>query len=108
MNISVNMHENMTMQEIISGSLRDLKPVDSRKSFYGKATVCTMPDGSEVLFSYGSPVLHKDKAGNLFRILHMEDCSNTTARHVTAYAGINKKEFAALPYEARRYNKLSF
>ena len=35
----------------------ELKPTDGRKSFYGKAQVHIDFDGSETLYSYGTPIL---------------------------------------------------
>lgn len=35
----------------------ELRPVDGRKSFYGKALVHLDVDGSETLYSYGTRIL---------------------------------------------------
>lgn len=67
---------------------RGLKPVDGRKSFYNKAIVCTEDDGTETLLSYGTPVIKRDRNGNLIRLWN--GYSVTTMRHVNAFCGINK------------------
>lgn len=43
------------------------KPMDSRKSFYGKAKVQELDDGSKVLLSYGTPVCRLSPSGRVFR-----------------------------------------
>lgn len=108
MNIQKNLHENMTLEEIYRGRVRDLRPEDVRRSFYGKAQTVLMPDHSEMMFSYGSPTIYRDGAGNFFRVLRTCDWSQTTQRHIAAFSGLNKQEFFALPYMERNYNRLSY
>lgn len=44
------------------------KPMDSHKSFYGKARVKVLDDGSKVLYSYGTPVCKLSVSGRVFRM----------------------------------------
>jgi len=71
----------------------ELLPDDSHKSFYGKAKVAVDASG-ETLFSYGTPIVHRDNNGNLQRLWH--GWSATTGRHVKAFCGLNKAGFMAL------------
>lgn len=75
--------------------LYELKPIDGRKSFYGKAVV--MIDGTtETLLSYNTPIVRRDTTtGALTRLW----CgwSATTGRHIAAFCGMNKAAFTALP-----------
>lgn len=77
--------------------LFDLKPVDSRKSFYGKATVAVDSDGSQTLYSYNTPIIRKDPDGSLHRLY--DGWSATTGRHVYAFCGLHKNDFEALPLQ---------
>ena len=70
--------------------LYELSPVDSRKSFYGKAIVCIDRKG-KTLYSYNTPVIRWRLNGKLERL--WSGWSLTTGRHVTAFCGINKKEW---------------
>lgn len=45
----------------------ELMPKDGRKSFYGKAIVQVDNHGTETLYSYGTKIIGKDKAGTLTR-----------------------------------------
>ena len=74
----------------------ELSPIDGRKSFYGKAIV-EIDNGSETLYSYGTPVIKRDPLGNLERLY--DGWSSTTGRHIKAFCGLNKKEFFDLPYK---------
>lgn len=71
----------------------DLIPDDSHKSFYGKAKVL-VDDSGETLLSYGTPIIHRDRSGNLKRLWW--GWSATTGRHVKAFCGMNKAGFTAL------------
>lgn len=75
----------------------ELKPVDGRKSFYGKAKVVVDDHGNKTLYSYGTPVLSLRKVGGTMCRL-WRGWSYTTGRHVKAFAGLNKREYEALPY----------
>lgn len=63
----------------------DLCPVDGRKSFYGKAKVYCMKDGSQYLKSYNTIVMKRDADGTLHRM--WDGWSATTGRHVAAFCG---------------------
>lgn len=73
----------------------DLVPNTSHKSFYGKAKVIIYADGTEVLQSYNTDILRREKNGKLVKLYHSEP-SATTLRHVKAFCGLNKAEFLAL------------
>ena len=68
----------------------ELSPVDSRKSFYGKAFV-RIDRKEETLYSYNTPVMVRRPDGKLERL--WGGWSATTGRHVKAFCGISKKEW---------------
>lgn len=71
-----------------------LKPIDGRKSFYGKAKVIRYDDGSEDLLSYNTTVLSKRKDGTIVK--RWDGFSQTTLRHIKAYClclNLTKKEW---------------
>lgn len=72
----------------------ELMPDDSHKSFYGKAKVITLKDGTELLQSYKTIVLVKEKTGKLLKT--WGGYSATTQRHIKAFAKLNKSETQAL------------
>ena len=72
----------------------ELIPNDGRKSFYGKAVVEVADDGSETLYSYGTPIVKKTAAGELVRL--WDGWSATTGRHIKAFCGLNKAAYKAL------------
>lgn len=74
----------------------DLIPTDSHKSFYGKAEVIILKDGTRILRSYSTYVAGIDKAGNPFR--SWWGWSATTGRHLKSFFGLNKKGFESLPF----------
>lgn len=56
---------------------------DSRKSFYGKVHIVTDDDGTQILYSYNTPVVEiKD---NKVKLLAQWDSSQTTLRHVKEF-----------------------
>lgn len=61
----------------------ELKPTDSHKSFYGKATVGIAADGAATLYSYGTPILRKNVDGSLDKLWH--GYSATTMRHINSF-----------------------
>lgn len=61
----------------------NLKPMDSHKSFYGKAKVEKRDDGSKVLYSYGTPVCGLTVSGRFFRA--WGGYSATTMHHVNSF-----------------------
>ena len=72
-----------------------LKPTNGQKSFYGKASVVIREDGTETLYSYGTPIVDRLPSGNLVR--RWNGWTQTTGKHILAFCGLNKKEFDALP-----------
>lgn len=77
-------------------TIYELMPTNGRKSFYGKARVII--DGeTQYLQSYNT-IVASIKGGELFR--HWSGWSVTTGNHLRAFAGINKKEWEAMPVAA--------
>ena len=75
----------------------ELKPtVGTRKSFYGKALVQLGNDGSKTLFSYMTPIARRNPDRTLSK-LYGKTPSQTTWRHIKAFAGITRKEWDSLP-----------
>ena len=74
----------------------ELIPTNGRKSFYGKAIVQRKNDGTEILLSYGTPIIMKKKHGKLYRFLD-EPLTVTTNTHVISYCGLHKKDYEKLP-----------
>lgn len=72
----------------------ELIPNDGRKSFYGKAVVEVADDGSETLYSYGTPIIKKTAAGELVKL--WDGWSATTERHINAFCSLNKAAYIAL------------
>ena len=72
----------------------ELKPTNSQKSFYGKATVAVGDDGTRTLYSYGTAVIKETPDGELVRL--WDDWSATTGKHIRSFCGINKAEFDRL------------
>lgn len=72
----------------------ELRPVDGKKSFYGKAFVVVENDGSETLYSYDTPIIKRTASGELVRLWN--DWSATTGRHIQAFCGLNKAGFIKL------------
>lgn len=75
----------------------DLKPVDGRKSFYGKAVVEIDNAGNETLYSYNTPIIKRLASGELVRL--WSGWSLTTGRHIFSFCGLNKDQFMALEHE---------
>ena len=72
----------------------ELIPNDGHKSFYGKAVIEVTDDGSETLYSYGTPIVKKTAAGKLVKL--WDGWSATTGRHIKAFCGLNKAAYMAL------------
>lgn len=72
----------------------ELMPNDGCKSFYGKAIVEIDNEGSETLYSYGTPILTKRTNGEMVK--HWDGWSATTGRHIKAFCGLNKAQYTAL------------
>lgn len=76
----------------------EITPIDGRKSFYGKAYIIALPE-TVTLYSYNTPILEKDvKSGKLTRL--WDGWSTTSGRHISAFCGLNKKEFLSLPIKS--------
>ena len=71
-----------------------LDPVDGRKSFYCKASMEMMEDGTRVLISYTTAVAKITPDGRLVRLCdHDQECSSqTTMRHLVAFCVSNGLE----------------
>ena len=83
-------------------NITPLKPVDGRKSFYGKAQVGRRENGTLVLISYGTEVA--ELVGDTI-IRLWDGMTATTRRHVAAFldfvgSDMTTREFAALPVAA--------
>lgn len=76
----------------------ELIPDNGQKSFYGKAVVKTYTDGSAVLFSYKTPIVKRLLHGELVRL--WDGWTATTGKHISAFCGLKKAAFMALPLEA--------
>ena len=72
---------------------------DSRKSFYGKAKVDVRPDGTQILYSYGTPVCKITKDGDVTLLKRGYlgwASSQTTLRHVKEFLKQNGKEAGSI------------
>lgn len=67
----------------------ELIPTDGRKSFYGKAVVIVEDNGTETLYSYGTPIIKR-----LVKL--WSGWSATTGRHIQAFCGLNKAAYMNL------------
>lgn len=79
----------------------ELTPHDSHKSFYGKALVIELANGSELLQSYSTIVMIRKSNGELIRTWN--GWSATTGRHIASFAGIGKKEYLKLPLDSAEF-----
>ena len=59
-----------------------------------KATVMIWDDGSETLYSYGTPIIKRLTDGTLKKL--WDGWSATTGRHIKAFCGLNKKQYLEL------------
>ena len=75
----------------------EVTPTDGRKSFYYKAIVRQDSQGREVLYSYNTPVLRKEKDGTYTRLWN--GWTGATGRHVKSWANIDKKTWDKMPVE---------
>lgn len=73
------------------------RPEQNQRSFYGKAMVELLPDGSKTLYSYNVPIMSELPDGNHIRLWN--GWSTTTGKHIYAFSGLHKAEFLALPTE---------
>ena len=72
----------------------ELIPTDGRKSFYGKAVVMIEDNGTETLYSYGTPIVKRLASGELVKL--WGGWTATTGRHIQAFCGLNKAAFMSL------------
>lgn len=94
----------MTIKELLNVErVYNLVPNDSHKSFYGKAKVTVLKDGTMILKSYETDVARIEKDGTVTRL--WSGWSATTGRHIRAFCGMDKKEFTALPVTIRPEDK---
>jgi len=75
-------------------STYELVPTNGRKSFYGKAVVQPLADGSQRLFSYGTVIMTRNADGTMVR--HWTGWSATTGNHIASFSGLNKSKFLDL------------
>ncbi len=76
---------------------------DSRKSFYGKAHVVTDDDGTQILYSYDTPVV-EIRDGKV-KLLAQWDSSQTTLRHVKEFLKQNGFEATSKGQIAKTYGR---
>lgn len=69
----------------------------NQKSFYGKAKVMTGTDGTEILYSYDTPIISRSTDGTLKRLYN--GYTTTTGKHIKAFCRLNKQDFLALSIE---------
>lgn len=72
----------------------ELTPTNGQKSFYGKARVEILENGTKVLYSYNTKIMYISPIGTMFKLWN--DWSATTGKHIKAFCGLNKKEFLNL------------
>lgn len=72
----------------------ELIPTDGRKSFYRKAVVIVEDNGTETLYSYGTPIIKRLVSGELVKL--WSGWSATTGRHIQAFCGLNKAAYMNL------------
>ena len=76
----------------------ELMPIAGQgKSFYGKARVIILDDGTKYLESYGTLIMKIEPSGKMTRCTDIY--TSTTGKHIRAFSGLKKKEFKALPFE---------
>jgi hypothetical protein len=72
----------------------ELKPAYGQKSFNGKANVVYNGDGTKTLFSYNTKIATLYPDGAIVK--HWIGWTATTGRHITAFCGMNKKEWSGI------------
>lgn len=72
----------------------DLIPQNGRKSFYEKAQVKILDNGTEILYSYGTSIMARFPNGHLYRFVGW--ISATTGNHIKSFCGLDKKGFLKL------------
>lgn len=71
--------------------------VGQQKSFYGKAHVIVLDDGTKYLESYGILIMKIEPSGKMTRCTDI--FTSTTGKHIRAFSGLKRKEFKALSFE---------
>ena len=91
------MKKNETTRNLTITKVYDLVPANGRKSFYGKAKVLMLSNGSVVLQSYSTNIIEKRKDGEFIRLCDPEKLSMTTCKHVKSFCGLSKNQVISLP-----------
>lgn len=92
---------------MVNGKVSDLSTqFDSRKSFGGKAKVITDSDGTQILYSYNTPVVELEK-GKKVKLLPQWDSSATTLRHVREFLLQNGFEAGSKAQIAKLYSDMT-
>jgi len=72
----------------------ELIPMTGQKSFYGKAVVVVEDNGTETLYSYGTPIVKRLVSGELVKM--WDGWTATTGKHIKAFCGLNKTAYMNL------------
>lgn len=72
----------------------ELIPMTGQKSFYGKAVVVVEDNGTETLYSYGTPIVKRLVSGELVKM--WDGWTATTGKHIKAFCGLNKAAYMSL------------
>ena len=86
-----------TTRSLAITKVYNLAPTNGRKSFYGKAKVLMLNNGSEVLQSYNVNIIEKRKDGTFIRLCDPEKLSMATCTHTKSFCGLTKKQVESLP-----------
>ena len=78
------------MKKLDTIKVYDLVPTNGRKSFYGKAKVKQLVDGSEVLQSYDSDIIERTSNGRLYLLCDKSALTMTTCTHIKSFCSLNK------------------
>lgn len=72
----------------------ELTPTNGQKNFSGKAKVIIEDDGTEILYSYDTPIVKRLVNGELIKLY--DGWTQTTGKHIKSFCGLNKKEYMNL------------
>ena len=72
----------------------ELIPTTGQKSFYGKAVVVVEDNGTETLYSYGTPIVKRLVSGELVKM--WDGWTATTGKHIKAFCRLNKAAYMNL------------
>lgn len=67
----------------MNNNIVELRPVDGRKSFYGKANAVIDSNGTKTLYSYGTPIVRINADNSITRLWY--GWSATTQRHINSF-----------------------